>query len=67
MQIITGSQQARTLASPAITNAIREAVDAAHELRAQESALRDAVASGDVTAIVTAAQNFFREKPPDVE
>ncbi len=52
---------------PDLANAIQETVDAARELRARESALRDAVASGDVTAIVTAAQDFFGEGPADVE
>ena len=43
-----------------ITQAIHETVDAAKELRAQEHALRDAVASGDEAAILAAARNYFR-------
>jgi len=52
---------------PDLANAIRETVDAARELQARESALRDAVASGDVTAIVTAARNFFEQERAHAE
>ncbi len=52
---------------PSLQEGIRIAVEAAHELRGRESALRDAVASGKAAAIIVAAQNFFSEEIADAE
>lgn len=43
-----------------LAQAIHKTLDAARDLRAQETALRDAVASGDEAAILAAARDYFR-------
>jgi hypothetical protein len=48
------------MSSSDIVNGIREAVDAARDMRSRETALRDAVDSGDNAAIVAAAITYVR-------